>query len=134
MIVPRGRGVRGAATALSGPRHPSASHRAGPGRIGWIIVCDQMKDMLMSFNCRWDRGDAVDDCLSLFLPGFRESALRASRATVGAPLQAAGGRATAVKLQTNGRANVKMMIDLAGNFASISPSFIILSGFETTPF
>ena len=28
LIVPRGRGVRGAATAWSGPRHPSASHRA----------------------------------------------------------------------------------------------------------
>jgi len=36
-IVPRGRGVRGAATARSGPRHPSASHRAGPGRSGGII-------------------------------------------------------------------------------------------------
>ena len=88
----------------------------------------------MSLNCRRYRVDADEDCFSLFLPGFRESALRASRATVGAPLQAAGGRATAVKLQTNGRANVKMMIDQAGNFASISPSFIILRGFETTPF
>ena len=35
------------------------------------------------------------------LPGFRESALRASRAMVGAPLRAAGGRATTIKLQTN---------------------------------
>ena len=36
----------------------------------------------------------------LFLPGCRESALRASRAMVGAPLKAAAGRATAIRLQT----------------------------------
>jgi hypothetical protein len=74
--------------------------------------------------------------MTAFLFFFRvpRVGLRASRATVGAPLQAAGGRATAVKLQTNGRANVKMMIDQASNFVSISPSFIILRGFETAPF
>ena len=58
-----------------------------------------MKDMLMSFNCRGDRGDAEDDCFSLFLPGCRESARRASRAVVGVPLKAAAGQATVVKLQ-----------------------------------
>ena len=35
------------------------------------------------------------------LPGFRESALRASRAMVGVPLKAAAGQATTAKLQTN---------------------------------
>ena len=38
--------------------------------------------------------------LLLFFPGCRESALRASRDVPGAPLKAAAGRATAVKLQT----------------------------------
>jgi len=38
---------------------------------------------------------------SHILPGFRESALRASRAMVGAPLKAEAGRATTmVRLQT----------------------------------
>jgi hypothetical protein len=39
--------------------------------------------------------------LLLFFPGCRESALRASREVPGAPLKAAAGQATAVKLQTN---------------------------------
>ena len=81
----------------------------------------------MSLNCRRYRVDADEDCFSLFLPGFRESALRASRATVGAPLQAAGGRATVAKLQTNGW----MMIDQAIDFTSNSHSLIILRSFET---
>jgi hypothetical protein len=37
IIVPRERGVRGAATARSGPRHPSASNRAGYRRRPRII-------------------------------------------------------------------------------------------------
>jgi hypothetical protein len=32
MIVPRGRGVGGAATAWSGPRHPQRGRPAGPTR------------------------------------------------------------------------------------------------------
>jgi hypothetical protein len=35
-----------------------------------------------------------------FFPGFRESALRASREVPGVPLKAAAGRATVAKLQT----------------------------------
>jgi hypothetical protein len=57
--------------------------------------------MPMSFSCRWDWLDVGEDCVTLFLQGCRESALRASRAMVGAPLPAAAGRAAAVKLQTN---------------------------------
>jgi hypothetical protein len=37
----------------------------------------------MSFDCRRDYVDAGEDSSSLFLPGFRESALLASRAMVG---------------------------------------------------
>jgi hypothetical protein len=51
----------------------------------------------MSFNCRWYGADAYEVSFPLFLEGFRESALRASRAMVGAPLEAAAGRATTVK-------------------------------------
>ena len=72
--------------------------------------------MLMSLKCRLDFVDAGKDCIKRILPGCRESALRASRAMVGAPLKAAAGQATVVKLQTNGRANVKIMIDQAGQF------------------
>jgi hypothetical protein len=44
--------------------------------------------------------DAEDDCFPPSLMGFRESALRASRALPGVPLKAAAGLATttAVKL------------------------------------
>jgi hypothetical protein len=59
--------------------------------------------MLMSLKCRLDFVDAGKDCIKRILPGCRESALRPSRAMVGAPLQAAGGQATAAKLQTNER-------------------------------
>ena len=48
--------------------------------------------------------------------GVPRVGLRASRAMVGASLQAATGQATVVKLQTNGRANVKMMIDQVSQF------------------
>jgi hypothetical protein len=75
--------------------------------------------------------------MAAFLFFFRGSASRPCGPPAlwsGAPLQAAAGQATAVKLQINGRANVKMMIDQVANFASISPSFVILSGFETAPF
>jgi hypothetical protein len=53
----------------------------------------------MSFSCREDRGDAEDDCFSLFLPGFRESACGPPALWLGAPLKAAAGQATVVKLQ-----------------------------------
>jgi hypothetical protein len=43
---------------------------------------------------------------SHILPGFRESALRASRAMVGVPLKAAAGQATVVKLQTDREVNI----------------------------
>jgi hypothetical protein len=87
--------------------------------------------MLMSLKCRLDFLDAGKDSIKRILPGCRESACGPPALWSGAPLQAAAGQATAVKLQTNGRANVKMMIDQAVNFAGISPSFIILRGFET---
>jgi hypothetical protein len=45
--------------------------------------------------------DADNYSFTLFLLVFRESALLATRAMVRAPLQAAAGQATAVKLQTN---------------------------------
>ena len=39
--------------------------------------------MLMSSSCRPNLVDSDEESFPLFLPGFRESALRASRATVG---------------------------------------------------
>jgi len=42
-FVPRGHGVRGAATALSGPRHNSAFHRAGSKTIGRITSASKQK-------------------------------------------------------------------------------------------
>ncbi len=53
----------------------------------------------MSLKCRLDFVDVGKDSISAFFRGARESALRASRAVPGAPLKAAAGRATAVKLQ-----------------------------------
>ena len=57
-----------------GPRHPSASHRAGSRRSGGNNFYVLMGDMPRSFSCRWDMLDVGKDCFAHFLPGSRESA------------------------------------------------------------
>jgi hypothetical protein len=94
---PRGQGGR---HGFRAPVTPARVIRAEPRKTLLDLLC-----LIMRYANVIQLQTGLSRCrqgqLPLFLPGCRESALRASRATVWAPLQAAGGRATAVKLQTD---------------------------------
>ena len=65
-----------------------------------------MKDMRISFNCRQDRVDANEYSIRAFFRGAASRPCGPPAKWVGAPLQAAAGRATAVKLQSSLMVNV----------------------------
>ncbi len=91
---PRGQGGR---HGLEWPPSPQRVSSRGTRKKWWNNFCVQIGDMLMSFNCRWDLLDADENSFPLILPGFCESALRASGH--GRLSRASAGRATATKLQ-----------------------------------
>ena len=65
----------------------------------WNNFCVQIRDMLMSFNCRCDRVNADENSFPLILPcaASRPGWPRARAAS----FLGRGGRATVVKLQTD---------------------------------
>ena len=80
------------------PVTPARYTARNPGRSSWMIFADELE-----CHSTADRIylDAMQGQRSHILPGCRESACGPPALWFGAPLQAAAGRATTVKLQTN---------------------------------